>query len=411
MKTLLQSFFAATLLVAFISTDTISTKEKPFKDSNNIDILNTSGYNFLINHLEINNKYSEFGSALFKNKLIIVSSKKIGALGNGVDKKTNEPYTDLFCLDINSHGSLSNPLLFSRVLNTKHNEGQVSFSSDEKTIYYTRSTRKNSSNYQLFKASLKYKSNGNWSNHIQLTKNTSYSVENPHVSSDGTKLYFSSNRSGGFGGFDIYVAKIRKDGSLGKPENLGALINTSKDEKFPHLSKNGKELYFSSKGHKGAGGFDIFMSKNVSNEYTKLRNLGRDVNSQFDEVAFIYVNKDSGFFSSNKKDSKGSFDLYRFEAETIYQNIEGIVVSNDNHPLSNTTVVLLDEEGNEMERQVTGIDAHYSFKIKAFDNYSIKALKSGFEDLEFKFSSTERETMTYKEILKLSAEVSSVTNK
>ena len=102
----------------------------------------------------INTKYSEIGSGLFKDKLMLVSSKKIGAIGTGIDPNTNQPYTDLFCVDVKESGQLKRPLLFSRILNTKDNEGQVAFSEDENTIYFTRSTRENPENYQLFRAVL-----------------------------------------------------------------------------------------------------------------------------------------------------------------------------------------------------------------------------------------------------------------
>ena len=196
-----------------------------------------------------------------RNKLIMVSSKKIGGLGNGIDKYTNEPYTELFCLDVDAYGTAKNPLFFSRIINTKNNEGQVAFSPDEQTMYFTRSRRENSHNYQLYKVVLETESNGNWIDELELAISSEhYSIENPHVSSDGTELYFSSNMPGSYGGFDLYVAHIYEDGSLGPAMNLGPKINTRFDDKFPHLSKDGRKLFFSSKGHNSIGGFDIFVS-------------------------------------------------------------------------------------------------------------------------------------------------------
>lgn len=132
----------------------------PTEIFNDDKISNNTGLEYYSYPTDVNTKYSEFGSGVFRNKFIIVSSKKIGGFGNGVDKNTNEPFTELFCLDIKKDASLENPLFFSRILNTKHNEGQVAFTSDEKTIYYTRSLRKNAKNYQLFKATLDVNSSG-----------------------------------------------------------------------------------------------------------------------------------------------------------------------------------------------------------------------------------------------------------
>jgi len=341
----------------------------------------------------------------------MVSSKKIGGLGNGIDSKTNEPFTELFCLDIDAYGTAKNPIFFSRIINTKDNEGQVAFSPDEKTMYFTRSHRDNSHNYQLYKVVLEEGSNGNWTDELELSiSNDHYSIENPHVSFDGTELYFSSNMPGTYGGFDLYVVHINPDGSLGKPLNLGPKINTRYDDKFPHLSKDGKKLFFSSKGHNAIGGFDVFVSS-ISEDMKTPRNLGTQVNSKFDDIAFMFTNDDQGFFSSNKKEGKGNFDMYRFKSNVIYQQLQGVVVNENNQPLPNSTVVLFDATGNEIERQTTGIDAVYSFKVKAYENYSIKALKKGFQKFESSFSSYKTDAIIYKEVLKLSSKVSLTNDK
>ena len=287
----------------------------------------TSGLAFTVQSTAINTKYSEFSSGTFRNKLILVSSKKIGGLGNGIDKHTNEPYTELFCLDIDGENNVSNPLLFSRILNTKHNEGQVAFSPNERFIYYTRSQRDNSENYQLYKATLQLNSHGNWVNHQQLTFNTNYSVEHPFVSADGKTLYFASNKPGGLGGYDIYAAAIAKNGSIGMPKNLGDAVNTHRDEIYPSSSIDGKQLYFSSNGHDSLGGFDIMVSSHVYGTYIYPINLGETVNSSFDEVAFRFLNTNQGYFSSNRFGGKGSFDLYKFNAEAIAPDLEDSVVN------------------------------------------------------------------------------------
>lgn len=375
-----------------------------------IDTLNKSGLEFYIYQSNINTKYSEIPSTVFRNKLIMVSSKKIGGLGNGIDTHTHEPFTELFCLDVDAYGIAKNPLFFSRIINTKNNEGQVAFSPDEQTMYFTRSHRENSSNYQLFKATLEKGSNGNWINEIELgISATNYSIENPHVSPDGTELYFSSNMPGTYGGFDLYVAHINLDGTLGKAMNLGPKINTRFDDKFPHLSKDGKKLFFSSKGHDAIGGFDVFVSS-ISEDIKTPRNLGNTVNSKADEIGFIFTKEDQGFFASNKEEGKGGFDMYRFKANIIYQQLEGTVVDDKNEPLPNTTVVLLDLDGNELDRQTTDTNARYSFKVKAYENYAIKALRKGFEKFESTFSSYKTDALIYREVLKLSSKVSSIDN-
>ena len=401
------SLTVLTLLSCMVFSPTISNYES-IPSAKRIDKLNQSGLEFYVYNSEINTKYAEIPSAVFRNKLIMVSSKKIGGLGNGIDKYTNEPYSELFCLDIDAFGTAENPLFFSRIINTKNNEGQVAFSPDERTMYFTRSLRENSTNYQLYKVTLKEGSNGNWINETKLSLSSdSYSIEDPYVSKDGSELYFSSNMPGSYGGYDLYVAQINPDGTIEEPMNLGPKINTRFDDKFPHLSWDGRKLFFSSKGHNAIGGFDIFVSS-ISEDIKTPRNLGKAVNSEFDEVGFMFISEDKGFFSSNNQRGEGSYDMYRFKANVIYQQLQGTVVDDQNEPLPNTTVVLLDSEGKELDRQVTDSDAHYNFKVKAFENYSIKALKNGFTPLESRFSSYQTEALIYKEILKLSPKVSSI---
>ncbi|WP_179344238.1 carboxypeptidase-like regulatory domain-containing protein [Winogradskyella ursingii] len=368
---------------------------------------NTSGYIFTVNVSKINSEYSEIPSAVFRGKLVLTSTKKIGAIGNGIDEHTDQPYSDLFCTDINlKRDELSQPILFSRILNTRGNEGQVAFSLDEYTIYYTRSERDNSANYQLYKADLKKDSYGKWINHTLLNiTSEAYSVENPHMSADGQFLYFSSNMEGGFGGFDIYKALVNEDGTLSEPINLGRTINTEEDEKYPHTTKSGKEIFFSSKGHDSQGGFDIFISNNYRNlNYTEPRNLGIKINSIRDDIAFMLLNDEKGVFSSNAGNLGQRFNMYQFNAQAIYQELEGIVVKEDGNVLPNTIVILHDSDGKEVERQLTGRDGTYNFKIRPFEAYHLTTVKAGYRDAMVQFQSDNANSdVAYREVLKLAA--------
>jgi WD40-like Beta Propeller Repeat len=404
MKSTTHVLLSALLFCSLLFTGSTKPKNNP-----KIDDLNKSGYAFSVNVAKINSKYSEIASAVFRNKLVIVSSKKIGGLGNGIDKRTNEPYTDLFCASFKAYGELSQPILFSRILNTKENEGQVAFSPDEHTIYYTRSQR-DQANYKLYMAYLQKDSFGKWIDEIELAiSDDNYSIENPHVSSNGQFLYFSSNMEGGYGGFDIYKAKIFSDGSLGTPINLGSTINTIDDEKYPHTSKNGKELYFSSKGHNSIGGFDIFISNRKNNDFSNPRNLGLSINSKSDEIAFLFVDDETGVFSSNNGNNSNGYNIYHFKSRTLYQNLEGIVIDDEGKILPNSTVLLLDNEGNEIERQKIGKDASYSFKIRIFEEYQLKVIKEGFNDFSLAVKTSNKNLdVAFKAVLKLSAENSIV---
>lgn len=363
------------------------------EDKKIIQDITVSDYSILTT--AINTKYSEIGSGLFKDKLMLVSSKQIGAIGKGIDPTTNQPYTDLFCVDVKESGQLKRPLLFSRILNTKDNEGQVTFSEDEKTIYFTRSTRENPENYQLYKAVLQENSFGNWIDIKKLNVSSDfYSVENPFLKDN--KLYFASNKLGGFGGFDLYVANIKEDGTLSDPKNLGYAVNTDKDDKFPFVTKQGKYLYFSSEGHRNVGGFDVFASRIINNDYKSPNNLGAEFNSKDNEIAFFLTKDNEGYVSSDKDSGKGDYDIYRFFKEDIKQLIQGIVVDAETQiPLPNSEIILVDEEGREIGRQITNEKAEYNFPVVPFDTYTITTLKDGFEKSIVDFIAEKGSRYTY----------------
>ncbi|MDO5972390.1 OmpA family protein [Flavivirga aquimarina] len=382
-----------------IASNNFSLKNNSKTSSSSID---ANGFEFDLLDAGVNSKYSEIGSGFFRNKLIMVSSKKIGGLAK-IDPNTNEAYKELFCLDISKNGSLSSPLLFSRILNTNDSEDQLTFSPDQKTIYYTRSSRENSLEYKLYKAILEEDSHGNWINEELLSINKEHvSIENPFMSPKGDKLYFSSNMPESIGGYDIYVSNVLADGSLSTPENLGSSINTASDEKYPSLSMDAKYLYFSSKGHNNIGGFDLFTSKILSSGYKAPRNMGNTINTPYDEVAYFLAAKNKGYVSSNRPNGKGGFDIYTATNDEIIQTIKGKVLDLETKiKLPNTLVILKDEEGNEISRQLTKEDATYNFNVIPFESYSITTQKDGFKEGDFKFIATRGYHTSYNKDLDL----------
>lgn len=380
----------------------IASNNFSFNKASSSKSIDANGFEFELLDAGVNTKYSEIGSGFFRNKLIMVSSKKLGGLAK-IDPNTNEAYKDLFCLDINKNGALSLPLLFSRILNTRDSEDQLTFSPDQKTVYYTRSSKGNSMEYKLYKAVLEEDSHGNWINEELLSINkTNVSIENPFMSPKGDKLYFSSNMPESNGGYDIYVSDIHTDGSLSTPENLGSTINTLSDEKYPSLSIDSKYLYFSSKGHDNIGGFDLFTSKILSRGYRTPRNMGNTINTRHDEVAYFLAAKNKGYVSSNRPNGKGGFDIYTATNNEITQTIKGKVLDLETRiELPNTLVILKDDEGHEVSRQLTKANATYNFSVIPFESYSITTQKDGFKDGDFKFTTTRSYNTSYTKNLEL----------
>ncbi len=363
--------------------------------------IGTNGFQFEVSDTDINTEYSEIGTGFFRDKLILVSSKKIGALAK-IDPNTNEAYKELYCLDTLGSGNLSKPILFSRILNTDDSEGQVSFSPDEQTVYYTRSNRVKSLEYKLYRATFEEGSHGNWMNEELLSFNSeNVSIENPFVNARGDKLYFSANMPDALGGFDIYSVNINPDGTLGIPENLGEKINTTGDDKHPYMSADNKYLFFASNGHEGMGGFDFFASKISNNEYRTPKNMGNTINTSFDEIAYFNANDSSGYFSSNRNEGN-SYDLHYFTFNHIEQTVKGKVLdTNTNNVIAGTVVILRDKNQREIEQVVTDNDGSYSFDVSPLEAYTITTQKSGYDTGVFDFRSYKNEYTTYTQDLAL----------
>ncbi len=370
--------------------------------SSRVTTIGANGYTFELLDAGVNTPYSEIGSGFFRDKLIMVSSKKLGGLSK-IDPNTNEAYKELFCLDIDRNGALSSPYLFSRILNTNASEDQLTFSHNEKTVYYTRSSKDNSLDFKLYKAVLEEDSHGNWVNNELLSINKeNVSIETPFVNHAGDKLYFSANFQDAVGGYDLYVSDIKADGTLGVPKNLGKTINTSFDDKYPALSLDDKYLYFASKGHENIGGFDLFTSKISKRGYKTPRNMGNTINTVYDEVAYFLAAKNKGYVSSNRPNGRGGYDIYTATNEEVIQFLKGKVLDLETQiKLPNTIVILKDEDGNEIARTITEADATYSFNVVPFESYSLLTYKNGFKDASVEFFTNRGNDTNYRKDLEL----------
>lgn len=378
----------------FIKNQTIVPKNALSQFDSNIG---SNGFSFELLDAGINTKYSEIGTDIFRDRLVLVSSKKIGGFAK-IDANTGEAYTELFCADIIENGSLTRPLLFSRILNTKDNEDNLAFSPNHQTVYYTRSNKENSLEFKLYKASLQEGTSGIWINHTLVNINkTNVSIETPYVNNAGDKLYFSSNMSEGNGGYDIYVSDINQDGTLGTPMNLGNSINTSHDEKYPAISINNKYLFFSSKGHENLGGYDVFRSRISKNGFISPINLGNTINTSYDEIAYFLTDRNKGYVSSNRAGGKGSFDIYTAINDDVAQVVSGHVIDQETQiNLPNTLVILEDIDGDEIARTISNESGVYHFDVTPFENYNLKARKAGHKDTVVSFFTDKGNETTYK---------------
>jgi len=247
---------------------------------------------FIIKNMDINSAASDFGSNQYKNQLIFASSRTPG----DIYKWNEQPFLELHAATKQEDGSYSNVEKFDKRINTAYHESTVSFTPDDKIMYFTRNNytkRKLKKDLEgitrlkMYRASIQ--KDGSWGDVKGIHFNSDqYSVAHPTVNVRGTKLYFASDMPGTVGASDLYVVDINADGSLGTPTNLGSKINTEGQETFPYVNSKG-DLYFSSNGLTGLGGLDIFMIRDFENKYEKresfvVENVGKPINSSMDNI-------------------------------------------------------------------------------------------------------------------------------
>ena len=274
----------------------------------------------ITNETEINSIFQEYSPAFYQNGLVFIASNPAVNTEKKEDDNTGKATTSLFFAARNDNGSLQKPLTFAEELTTKFYDGPLSFSKDGNTIYFTRTNLRRGKPVKAKDGLVKLKiyaatkKDNKWDNIFELPfNNAEYDCAHPSVSNDGRRLYFSSNRPGGFGGMDLYVSTLI-NGKWSDPVNLGPKVNTDKNEIFPFIHADGK-VYFASNGHKGIGNLDIFSTMKTDTGWLKPLNLPEPINSRSDDFGLIVsADKKSGYFSSNRSSGKGDDDIFNFNA-------------------------------------------------------------------------------------------------
>ena len=336
---------------------------------------------FALENLSINTKYSDFGTSLDEGNLIFASSR-----GEGKNYSWNEqPFLDLYTL--NAEGGIS---ALKGAVNTRYHESSSVVTKDGNTLYFTRNNyfdgkfKKNDDGAHSLKIYKATKVGGEWTNIEMLPfNNDNYNVGHPALNADETSLYFSSDMPGGKGASDLYKVAINADGTFGFVENLGDKINTEGRENFPFISTDGT-LYFSSNGHLGLGGLDVFKVAKGKPVY----NLGKPINSPKDDFAYMINNETlKGFVSSNRTGGKGDDDIYSFTKKACEQMVTGTIVdATTKELLANATVLVYNEAQQKVETLITDASGAFSFMLACKkQNYKITTSKLDFEPYESSF--------------------------
>lgn len=340
---------------------------------------------YSVRNIKANTKYSDFGTTYMgKNKIVFSSSREHG-IANKKWKQNNQPFLDLYIGDVTPSEEIKNVKPFSRNINSKYHDAFVAFSPDLKEVYFTSNNylhgKLKSPNIKIFKATIA--ENGEWRDFVSLPFNSDdYDTGHPALSEDGKKLYFVSNMPGTLGDKDIFVVDVNK-GHYGKPINLGPTINSPAKEYTPYV--DGNVIYFSSNRKGGQGGFDIYMAK-LDGSLSKPINLGKPMNSKGDDFSFIIDNdKLRGYFSSNRARGKGDDDIYSFVQKTTIPICDQIVTGIVKDKLTklavpNAFVSLIDEDGNRLRRIETKFDGRFYFSLGCAAAYTLEVNKLGYFD-------------------------------
>ena len=269
-----------------------------------------------IEYLDINTDALDFGASYYKNKVVFASTRRTPGLSSRKYNWTQKPFWNMFECELVGD-QLVNPKIFDNEMNGKMNDGPASFSKDGTYMAFTRNNYQDRSKDRVIELQIYFSSykDGKWSKPESFAyNNKAYSVGHPCLSSDGNSMFFTSDMPGGYGKTDIYKISKDENGKWKKPENLGNTINTEGDEMFPFFEENKEILFFTSNGHFGLGGLDIFSCRINKSGNGQVFNAGYPMNTKYDDFAFI-VNDDmkKGFFSSDRIGGSGGDDIYSFE--------------------------------------------------------------------------------------------------
>ena len=337
----------------------------------------------------INNGTSSFGMMYHQNKLLF-SSARIDSTAPEDYKHISKYNSDIYFTKYNSDGTYQAPKWFEGNVNSEAIEGGATLSPDGRSMFFTRVNPLNHNETSIYVSRF---FNGRWTEPFKLGDDINiegYKSMTPSMADDGVTLYYASNRPGTLGGMDIWKTTINEDGETTEPVNLGENVNTSEDEITPFYHSKSKTLYFSSEGHIGFGGFDVF--KTTINPFTDWWgdpvNVGQPINSPRDDTYFVWgVDMQNGYVTSDR-DNCGECDtlntlnvhcnnIFRVERPEIKITISGYVFDNDtDEPIPNASINVKDVRGNlDIITLTADENGYYEKELFVNEEYFFKASK------------------------------------
>lgn len=379
--------------------------ERELENLGSVDHLQDKDTYFRAKNLEtLNTPDAEYSPVYLNNYLYFVSNRH----GGKVYKTTGTAFTDIYRVrtkganvDIRTLRPLDPVINHDDV-----NEGTVTFSADGSSMIFAKANDGKANGHNDVHLYFTRFRNGKWLEPRPISINSAEHWDStPSLSPDGKTLYFSSDRPGGFGKTDLYVAKLNRRGRWVDVRNLGPDVNTSGNEQFPFISESG-DIYFASDGHPGLGKLDIFKATRTGGR-TIVENLGTPMNSHSDDFGYYEYNITKGFFTSNRKGGKGDDDIYTFinddpDLKIVNYFLAGTTVTEDDGGkkinVSNTTVKLLGEEDEVIDEVFADENGNFQFRVYAEEKYDVVAEKTDYFTTRTEFStvgkSIRKDTLT-----------------
>ena len=339
------------------------------------------GSRYIVKRMDVfNSRRHDYSPMLFGDDYdqLYFTSTRNDAQGDELNGITGTKAGDIFLSEKDDKGKWSKPEAIGTGLNTDYDEGACCFSPDGRDMYLTQCvTDPSSPRYAQIATSPRSDAAWGKASILEITKDTLSSYAHPAISPDGEWLYFVSDMPGGMGGLDIWRVRLTAAG-LGGVENLGEPINTPGDEMFPTFRPNG-DLYFSSNGHPGMGGLDIFIAKvDPKTHQYKIEHPGYPLNSEGDDFGMTFEGPHNrGFFSSNRKDGRGYDHIYSFENPEIITTVKGWVYEMGGYELTAAQVMVVGNDGTYKKVPVRG-DGSFTMPIKPHVDYLMMASCKGF---------------------------------
>ena len=346
---------------------------------------------------KFNSRRGEFGPMLTGenyDQLYFASSRSKGK-DEKVSAITGQNNNNLYLVKQNEKGEWLAPEELEDEVNTEYDEGTPSFSPDGNTMYYSYCAQ-DPEGPRTAEIYISSRSSAKWGKgtRAMIVKDSVTALGHPSISPDGKYLYFVSDAVGGFGGKDLFRARVAGS-DFGPMENLGEDINTPGDEMFPYV-RDSVTLYFASNGHPGMGGLDLFKATQDSTGRWHVENMGAPINSMADDFGITFAGKaERGFFSSNRNDARGYDHLYSFELPTITILIEGIVSDVDEYPIEDATIRIVGRDGLNVKVPVKK-DGTYQVELERDIRYVMMASARGYLNQNFELKTgPEEKNETY----------------